>query len=94
MSNEEALRRKARARAEAKIGFYVNLAVYSVVNVFLILLWWFTGGYRGVFPWFIFPLFGWGIGLLIHYLMVFTRTGVTERLTEQEYRHLKEEQGS
>jgi hypothetical protein len=50
LSNEEALRRKARARAEAKIGFYVNLAVYSVVNVFLILLWWFTGGYSGVFP--------------------------------------------
>jgi hypothetical protein len=39
-------------------------------------------------------LFGWGIGLLIHYLMVFTRTGVTKRLTEQEYRRLKEEQDS
>jgi len=49
--------------ARQKVGFYTHFAVYIVVNVFLIALWWFTGGLE-VFPWFLFPLFGLGIGLL------------------------------
>jgi hypothetical protein len=94
LSTDEELRRKARQRAEAKIAFYIHLTVFSVVNAFLIAVWWFTGGYQGVFPWFVFPLFGWGIGLVAHYLTVFLRTGVSDRMVEQEYRRLKEEQQS
>ena len=35
MSSDEELRRKARARAEAKLGFYIHLAVYCGVNLML-----------------------------------------------------------
>jgi putative flippase GtrA len=88
MLSEEKIREKARLRAEVKLGFYVHLAVYSGVNVLLFFIWLFTGG----FPWFVFPLLGWGVGLLAHFLWAFAQTSVTDRLAEKEYRRLKEEQ--
>ncbi len=91
MDSEAELRRKARLRAEAKLGFYIHLAVYAGVNTMLILIWFFTGG-PSVFPWFVFPLVFWGIGLLAHYLTAFVHAGYVDRLTEQEYRRMKEEQ--
>jgi len=103
MNNEEELREEAKQRAQAKLGFYIHFSVYVVVNIVLFFVWWFTkdtpvyfsntGTYGTVsFPWFIFPLVGWGIGVLGHYLAVFGRTGITDRMTEKEYRKLKERQ--
>ncbi len=96
MYSDEDLRRKAKFRAAAKIGFYVHFGVYVIVNVLLFFVWWFTRGDTTIpgasFPWFIFPLVGWGIGLVAHYLAVFARTGIIDRMAEQEYRKLKEEQ--
>ena len=54
----------------------------------LFFIWWFTGGY----PWFVFPLLGWGVGLLAHFLWAFAKIGVTDRLAEKEYQKLKEAQ--
>jgi hypothetical protein len=65
------------------------------VNILLFFVWWFTRGYDipgASFPWFFFPLVGWGIGLVAHYVAVFVRTGVIDRMAEQEYRKLREEQ--
>ncbi len=87
MLSEEKLREEARLRAEAKLGFYIHLAAYSGVNVMLFFIWWFTGG----FPWFVFPLLGWGVGVLAHFLQVFAQISVTDRLAEREYQRLKEE---
>ena len=103
MLSEEELRQKAKMRAYAKLGFYIHFSVYVVVNILLSLIWWFTKDtpiyfvntktYGTVsFPWFIFPLVGWGIGVLAHYLAVFARTGVTDRMVEKEYQKLKEKQ--
>jgi hypothetical protein len=89
--SEEELRRQARARAAAKISFYIHLAVYIAVNLMLFLIWLYTSGFYG-FPWFVFPLVFWGIGLLAHYLVAFSHTGYVDRLTEREYQRLKEEQ--
>ncbi len=49
---------------EAKKGFMANLAAYIIVNSILI-----TVNLLLVpgFPWFIFPLIGWGFGLTMHY---------------------------
>ncbi len=92
MDSEAEIRRKARIRAEAKLGFYIHLAVYIGVNAMLVFIWFFTGGID-VFPWFIFPLVFWGIGLVAHYLTVFAGTGYLDRMTEREYRRMKQEQG-
>jgi len=88
MSSDEELKSKARRRAEAKAGFYVHLAVYAMVNLFLMAVWYTTGaGY----PWFIFPLFGWGIAIVMHFIAAFRGEGYVDRMAEEEYRKLKQQ---
>ena len=62
--SEEQIYRQAEKRVAAKRGFFIHLAVYIVVNILIVLIWWFVAG--GGFPWFIFPIVGWGIGILFH----------------------------
>ena len=89
MSTDEELRIKAKKRAEAKIGFYWHIGAYAVINIFLFLIWFYTG--QG-FPWFLFVLGFWGIGVLAHYLTLNYREGsFTEGLAEKEYEKLKKE---
>ena len=42
-----------------------------------------------MFPWFIFPLFGWGIDIAAHYIEAFRWKTYTEQLAEREYQRLK-----
>lgn len=86
---EENLRKKADKIAEEKIAFYVHLSAYIMVNLFLVVVWWFSGGSEGIFPWFIFPLFGWGIGIVAHGVESFTAGSYKEKLAEKEYQKLK-----
>ena len=55
---------KAREKVEAVKSFYGNLGAYMVVIPFLAWLNWQTT--RFSFPWVIFPMMGWGFGLLMH----------------------------
>ncbi|MBC7129113.1 MAG: 2TM domain-containing protein [Thermoplasmatales archaeon] len=79
------IERLAIKRAEGKIAFYTHLAIYIFVNIFLFIVWYFVS--RG-FPWFIFSLFGWGIGLLTHFIHTFSSTFV-DRIVKKEYEKLK-----
>ena len=82
--SEEEIYRQARKRVEEKKGFYVHFAVYIIVNIILVIIWAATGaGY----PWFRFPLGGWGIGILFHFLGVF----VFSRQTDWERRAVEKE---
>ena len=67
--SEEQICEQAKKRVEARQGFLFHLAAYIVVNIMLVLIWAFAAG--GGYPWFIFPIGGWGIGLLFHGLGVF-----------------------
>ena len=82
--SEEEIYRKAREKVEEKKGFYTHFIVYIVVNILLIIIWAATGA---GFPWFIFPLGGWGIGVLFHFLGVF----VFSRQTSWERREIEKE---
>lgn len=84
----EDLIKKAEKRAEEKMGFFVHFGVYILVNVLLIFVWWFTNG-GDVFPWFIFPLIGWGIGLGAHFIGVYATYNLLEKMTEKELRKLQ-----
>lgn len=66
--SDEEIYKLARERVNEKKGFFTHLTVYVLVNILLVVIWAFTS--RG-FPWFVFPLGGWGIGLLFHFLGVF-----------------------
>ena len=62
---EEQVYTLAKKRVQARTGFAIHLIVYLGVNTLLVCLWLFVTG-RG-FPWFVFPLGGWGIGLVAHF---------------------------
>jgi uncharacterized protein (DUF486 family) len=91
MPTDEELRQIARKTAEEKSGFYIHFGIYIAVNLFLIAIWWTTGG-PGTFPWFIFILFGWGIGIVGHYVGVFRGKAYVERMAEREYQRMKREE--
>ncbi len=53
-----------------RVGFRIHLFVYLAVQVLLVATWWMTSDGGNVMPWFIFPMLGWGIGLVAHYAAV------------------------
>ena len=81
-------------QAKARVGFRMHLRSYTIVNTGLWLLWAFTTfAFRSytradfVFPWPIFPMLGWGIGLASHYFHVY-RGGNERSMIEEEYQKL------
>lgn len=60
---------RARKRVRELRDFYQHLIIYVIVNSFLFLLNFFTSTEHW---WFIYPLLGWGIGLVAHALSVFS----------------------
>lgn len=90
MMDETEMRKKAAKIAEDKVGFQVHFAIYLAVNAFLIALWYITSPPTGlVFPWFVFPLFGWGIGIAAHFVAAYRGEGYVQRVAEREFQHLK-----
>jgi hypothetical protein len=87
---DERLWKIARQRAEFKKSLYS----YIIVNAFLWGIWWFTigkdAGFNG-YPWPIWVMLGWGIGLAFQYFKAYN--GDKETLAQQEYEKLKKEKG-
>ena len=74
--------------ARKRASFRTNLFTYLIVNGFLWVLWYFgnrddSGGY----PWPIWPMFGWGIGLVFHYFRAYVNP--EENAVQREYEKLK-----
>ena len=89
--SEEQIYELAKKRVEEKRGFFVHLTVYILVNIMLVLIWRFAAG--GGFPWFIFPLCGWGIGIIIHFLNTFVFGGKLDTAAiEKEAEKIRREQ--
>jgi hypothetical protein len=66
--DDQELYRRARERVEEIKGFYVHLITYLLVNagLFVINILTSPGTY-----WFVWPLFGWGIGIIAHAIGTF-----------------------
>ena len=67
--SEQELRKKAEKRVEEVQGFKANLIAYVVVNILIFIIWLviaLASNGEAWFPWFLFPLGGWGIGVLFH----------------------------
>ncbi|RZL63001.1 MAG: 2TM domain-containing protein [Variovorax sp.] len=72
----------ALRRARAKLGWFSHAAVYVVVNIGLVALSLADGRH-----WAVFPLLGWGVGLLFHGLAVWVFQpggGLMTRMVERE----------
>lgn len=85
--SEEEIDRLARKRAGAKLGWYIHLTAYVVVNLGLYLISTQFGEHR----WNLFPALGWGLGLIFHGLSVWVLgagSGLRERMVERERERL------
>ena len=76
-------REAAIKRVKAKRGFKTHLAVYLIVNTFLVLLW-AAGGRGGFWPFWV--IIGWGIGLAFHGWSVYSQGPITEDEIAREMR--------
>lgn len=68
-SKAEKLREKAKEKVKNQREFYGNLASYCIIIPFLAFINYRTTGWG--FMWFLFPLFGWGFGLVMHAMQAF-----------------------
>jgi hypothetical protein len=81
--DDEARRAAAIKRLEEKRDFRTHVVTYVVVNSFLVGIWAATGA--GYF-WPVWPILGWGIGLVLHGWTVFGQRPITESDIETEMR--------
>lgn len=83
------LRAEAEKRVKQRTELIRHIGAYVIINGFLVVVWALTGaGY----PWFLWVMAGWGIGLLFHIVDYFSgRRGSAsrERMVEKEMEKMK-----
>lgn len=79
--------------AQKRAAFKYHVLIYFIINFLLWTMWYIqlrnnTTPYfqRAMIPWPVWPMIGWGIGLIIHYLSAYTGRN---KLAEREYDKLK-----
>lgn len=87
--SDDDIDRLARKRAKAKLGWYVHLLVFLVVNGV-----WFFASTQGLSrrPWAWYPALGWGLALVLHGVSVFllgSGSAWRERMIERERDRLR-----
>jgi hypothetical protein len=80
------LRKLAVTQLRKKRGLQAHVIAYLSVNLLLVAIWYFSG--RGYF-WPVFPILGWGIGVVFNIWDVYVPDRVTEERIQQEIRRLK-----
>ena len=84
-TDESELRARAIKRIEARRGLGADLLAYVLVNTMLVVIWYVTGA---DFFWPIFPILGWGIGVVFHVWDVLS-PGVDEGQIQAEMDRLR-----
>jgi hypothetical protein len=65
--------------------FLLHLSIYLATNFSLVVIWALTGaGY----PWFVFPILGWGIGLVAHGVVAYLLSDPEEIVLRREQQRL------
>jgi hypothetical protein len=67
---EERRERRERRHRRARAGFRAHATAFVAVNALLLVIWAATTLPDGGHPWFLYPLFGWGVGVIVHFSMV------------------------
>jgi hypothetical protein len=70
--------------AHKRVEFRTHLVVYLIINSALWLTWFITGG---GYIWPVWPLVGWGVGLLFHYLFEYRTSKLFSE--QEEFENLK-----
>ena len=83
MKNQEVYK-KAKKKVETRMSFYTHLAVYLGVITLLTIL---NVTVAGDYFWAMWPMIGWGSGVIVHGLFTFvfdSKSSLKERLIEKE----------
>jgi hypothetical protein len=89
------LRTAAMHSLRQKEEFRRHVLIYVLVNLMLVAIWaitWLTSGQW--FPWPLFPILGWGVGLAIHGWNTYARRPPTEDDVQREIQRLQDRQRS
>jgi hypothetical protein len=81
------LRERALEVLKKRRDFRGHLLIYTAVNVFLVVLWAVTSG-TDAFFWPVFPIAGWGIGLVAHWWDAYHGDDFTEDQIQHEMERL------
>ena len=88
-TREQAPRDKAVRQLKKRRDFYGHLLVYTLVNAFFVAIW--AGTDPHGFFWPVFPIVGWGIGVVMNAWDVYWRPEITEddiqHEMERQHRH-------
>ena len=87
LAERSTLRDQAIRRLKKQRDFRAHLLVYVLVNGFLVVIWAMTS-IHGFF-WPIFPIAGWGIGVVMNAWDVYRHEDFTEEQIRAEERHLQ-----
>jgi hypothetical protein len=83
---EQVLRDKAIKRLKKQRGFRSHLLVYVLVSTLLVVIWVMTDPHG--FFWPVFPIAGWGIGVIMNAWDVYGRQEITEEDIHREMHRL------
>jgi 2TM domain len=88
-SVEERLRRQAVRNLRRRAAFRVHLLVYALVSVLQVAVWLTVGIATGVwFPWWVFPVLGWGVGVAVHGWTAYRGDELSEERIRAEMRRI------
>ena len=78
--------------ARKRASFKSHLTTYLIVNAGLWIIWYFTGArtYNNSIPWPAWSMFGWGIGIVSHYVAAYGNKAPDA--VEKEYDKLSQKQ--
>jgi hypothetical protein len=85
---ELANREREAKRIARRQWFWLHFAVFAMTQVFLIVIWALSSV---TYPWYIFPLFGWGIFVAAHAVYAFVVRAPEEIMIEREARRAGEQ---
>jgi len=80
---ELAVREREAKRIARRQWFWLHFAVYAMTQIFLVIIWVVTAETH---PWYIYPLFGWGIFVAAHAVFAFVIRHPDEILIERAAR--------
>ncbi len=83
-----AFREREARQILKKRAFYLHLAVFVAVQVMLFVVWVMVDG---GFPRFLFPLMGWGIGIVAHGATAFLMSHPDDIVLQREQKRLSRE---
>jgi hypothetical protein len=88
MTNNSDLESLATKRVQARSGFVIHALIYLLANGGMFAIWFLTG--RG-YPWFLWPVVGWGIGVAAHAIAIFIGPGseIERRAIAREVQRLR-----